>query len=60
LAKIIWQTNLAKNRNLTKLISPRGNIHTPIWVGIGVAKLGGRVKKEIKNRERFMIQVFKR
>jgi hypothetical protein len=28
-------------------------------VGIGVAKSGGRVKKEIKNREGFMIQVFR-
>jgi hypothetical protein len=27
---------------------------------IGVAKPGGRVKKEIKNREWFLIQVFKR
>jgi hypothetical protein len=51
---------LRKNRNLAKLTSPRGNIHTPIRVGIGVAKSGGRVEKEIKNSERFTIQVFKR
>jgi hypothetical protein len=36
---------LGKNRNLTKLISPRGNIR----VSIPVPR--GRVKKEIKNRE---------
>jgi hypothetical protein len=30
----------------------------PIPVAIGVAKPGGRVKKEIKNREGFLIQKF--
>jgi hypothetical protein len=29
-------------------------------VGIGVAKLGGRVKKEINNIEEFLIQVLKK
>jgi hypothetical protein len=49
---------LGKNRNLTKLTSPRVNIRVPIPVAIGVAKPGGRVKKEIKNREGFLIQKF--
>jgi hypothetical protein len=37
---------LGKNRNLTKLISPRENIRTSIPDGISVTKLGGRVQKE--------------
>jgi hypothetical protein len=37
---------------------PCGNIRVPIQVGI-VAKLGERVKKEIKNKEGFLMQHFK-
>jgi hypothetical protein len=45
---------------LVKLTSPHGNIRARIAVGIGMANPGGRVKKEIKNREGFLIQVFKK
>jgi hypothetical protein len=41
--KPIWQK---KRKNLTKITSPRVNIHAPILVDIGVAKPGERVKKE--------------
>jgi hypothetical protein len=51
---------LAKIETLARLSSPRENIHAPISVAIGVSKPHGRVKKEIKNREGFLIQVFKR
>jgi hypothetical protein len=51
---------IRRNRNLAKLTSPCVNICTPIPVGIGMAKIGGRVIKEIKNREGFLMQVFKR
>jgi hypothetical protein len=49
---------LAKYK-LAKITSPRGNICALIRVGISVAKPGGRVKKEIKNREGFLMKVFK-
>jgi hypothetical protein len=45
---------------LAKLTSPHGNIRARIAVGIDMVKPGGRVEKEIKNREGFLIQVFKR
>jgi hypothetical protein len=51
---------LGKNRNFAKLTSPRVNIRALIPVAVGVAKSSGRVKKEIKNREGFLIQVLKR
>jgi hypothetical protein len=44
---------------LAKITSPRRNICAFIRVGISVAKPGGRVKKEIKNREGFLMKVFK-
>jgi hypothetical protein len=49
---------LGKNRNVQNSTPPCGNIRVPIQVGI-VAKLGERVKKEIKNKEGFLMQHFK-
>jgi hypothetical protein len=54
---------LAKQEKLTSnslAPPPLGNICTPIQVGIGVAKPGGRVKKEINTGKGFLMQVFKR
>jgi hypothetical protein len=39
---------------------PQEEIYAPIRVGIAVAKPDEKVKKEIKNREVFLIQIFKR
>jgi hypothetical protein len=46
---------LGKIRNLAKLTSARGSRLASAF--LPCAKLGGRVKKEIKNREWFMMQV---
>jgi hypothetical protein len=46
---------LAKIENLAKLTSPRAYMRARIVVAIGVSFVGGRVKKEIKNREGFFM-----
>jgi hypothetical protein len=46
-----FSKSTGKNRNLAKLTSPRVYMRAWIVVAIGGFPLGGRVKKEIKNRE---------
>jgi hypothetical protein len=51
LASNSLSNQLGKNGNLAKLTSPHTYIHAQIVVAIGLFLVGGRVKKEIKNRE---------
>jgi len=65
--KKYFSNSLAKDLaffgNLEKTCLERANIRARLRFGIGVShkeKPGGRVKKEIKNREGFLMQIYKR
>jgi hypothetical protein len=46
---------LGKNRNLAKLTSPHAYMRARVVVATRRFPVGGRVKKEIKNREGFLM-----